>query len=276
MATALPVIGAQLSVLDLPAHRDWLAEKNRDLELPEFSLADILRAPGPFIEMAQKALDGWHGRLGIHGPYSGFELDVRDREIRAVAQARLDAALDVCDRLGAVQMVIHSPYDLWDAGNLDNTPRSRGASIEAILDTLAPALRRGEDQGVTMVLENIKDTDPALRAAVVESAASPALKLSVDTGHAFWAHRVAGAPSAADFIRAAGAELSHLHLQDSDGLADRHWPPGEGSENWQAVFAALAERPEGSGPAPHLIVEIRDFSRLRDSVAHLQALGLGQ
>jgi len=191
MAT-LPVVGAQLSVLDLPAHRHWLAEKNRDLELPEFSMPDILRAPAPFIDMAQKALEGWHGRLGIHGPYAGFELDVGDREIRALVQARLLAGLDVCEALGAIQMVIHSPYDSWDAGNLDNTVRTRRANIDAILATLAPVLKRAEDQGMALVLENIKDTEPDLRAAVVRKADTPALKLSVDTGHAFWAHRIAG------------------------------------------------------------------------------------
>ena len=78
------VVGAQLTVLDLPKHRDWLFEKNRDLELPEFCMADILAAPDPFIDMAKKALDGWQGRLGIHGPFAGFELDVKDRELRAV------------------------------------------------------------------------------------------------------------------------------------------------------------------------------------------------
>ncbi len=268
----LPVIGAQLSVLDLAAHRDWLAEKNRDLELPEFSMADILRAPGPFIDMARKALDGWHGRLGIHGPYAGFELDVSDREIRALVQARLLAALDVCAALGAVQMVIHSPHDLWDAGNLDNTPRARKANIDAILQTLAPVLARAESQGVVLALENVKDSDPALRGAVVAAANSPALKLSVDTGHAFWAHRVAGAPPVAEFLRAAGEDLAHVHLQDSDGLADRHWPLGEGEEDWVAVFQALGE----VACQPHLIVELRDFSRVRDSVAHLARLGLGQ
>ncbi len=268
----LPVIGAQLSVLDLPAHRDWLAEKNRDLELPEFSMADILRAPAPFIDLAKQALDGWSGRLGIHGPYAGFELDVTDREIRSFVQARLLAALDVCAALNAVQMVIHSPYDVWDAGNLDNTPRSRKANISAILETLAPVLSRAEGQGVVLALENIKDTDPALRAAVVAAADSPALKLSVDTGHAFWAHRVAGAPPVAEFLRSAGDDLAHVHLQDSDGLADRHWPLGEGDEDWPAVFAAL----KATSAQPHLIVELRDFSRVRASVAHLQALGLGQ
>lgn len=67
----LPVVGAQLSVLDLVRHRDWLFEQDRDLELPEFCMADILANPVPFIDMAKRALDGWNGRLGIHGPFAG-------------------------------------------------------------------------------------------------------------------------------------------------------------------------------------------------------------
>ena len=268
----LPVIGAQLSVLDLDRHRDWLFEKNRDLELPEFCMADILRNPDPFIDMAKKKLDGWHGRLGIHGPFSGFELDVKDKEIRAVVQARLDAALGVCERLSARQMVIHSPYDPWDAQNLDNGPKDRQKSIAAILDTLKPAIVRAESLGVEMVLENIKDTEPALRRAVVEAADTPALRLSVDTGHAEWAHVSAGAPPVDRFVSDAGGLLGHVHLQDADGHADRHWVLGEGSINFHAIFRALGE----AGGQPHLIVEINEFSRVPESVAHLERLRLGQ
>jgi sugar phosphate isomerase/epimerase len=268
----LPVIGAQLSVLDLGRHRDWLFAKDRDLELPEFCMADILARPAPFIAMAQKALDGWLGRLGIHGPFAGFELDVKDREIRPIVQRRIDQALDVCEALGAVQMVLHSPYDRWDACNLDNTPAGRDKRVTAILETLEPALIRARDIGVQIVLENIKDTDPADRLAVVQAADTPALALSVDTGHAHWAHSVDGAPPVDRFISSAGARLGHVHLQDTDGWADRHWPLGEGNITWPAVFKALAE----CDAQPHLIVEINDFDRVEASVAHLEALGLAQ
>lgn len=267
-----PIIGAQLSVLDLDRHRDWLFEKHRDLELPEFCMADILAAPEPFIDMAKQKLDGWQGRLGIHGPFAGFELDVKDREIRAVVQARLDAALEVCARLGARQMVIHSPYDPWDAHNLDNGPKDRAKSIGAILDTLAPALKRAEALGVEMVLENIKDTEPGLRRAVVEAADTPSLRLSVDTGHAEWAHVSAGAPPVDRFVSDAGDLLGHVHLQDADGWADRHWVLGEGTINFPSIFKALGNL----HAKPHLIVEINDFSRVPESVAHLERLGLGQ
>jgi sugar phosphate isomerase/epimerase len=268
----LPVIGAQLSVLDIDRHRDWLFDRNRDLELPEFCMADVLRAPDVFIDMALTKLDGWHGRLGIHGPFSGFELDCRDREMRAVVQTRLDQALDVCGRLGAVQMVLHSPFDLWDQHNLGNAPKGLDRRVGAILDTLQPALERAGDLGVVLVLENIRDVDPTHRMAVVAAADSPALRLSVDTGHANWAHHVAGAPPVDRFITAAGDLLAHVHLQDTDGSADRHWVPGEGNIAFPAVFSALA----GVKSAPHLIVEINEFSRVPEAVAHLAALGLAQ
>ena len=63
-----------------------------------------------------------------------------------------------------------------------------------------------------------------------------------------------------------------MHLQDADGYADRHWVLGEGDTNFHAIFKALGELEV----KPHLIVEINDFSRVPDSVAHLEALGLGQ
>jgi sugar phosphate isomerase/epimerase len=268
----LPVVGAQLTALNLAAHRDWLLEKDRDVELAEYAMPDILRAPEPFIDQARKTLDGWNGRLGVHGPFRGFEIDVADREIRALVQARLEACLDACAALGAVQMVLHSPYDAWDHANLGRKPRDRARRVAAIVETLAPALKRAGDQGVTLVLENIRDVDPAERAAVLEAAASPALKLSVDTGHAHWAHRHCGAPDAAGFVAAAGSALAHVHLQDTDGSHDCHWPLGAGDIDFAAVFAELGRLPQ----RPHLVVEINDFSRIRESVAHLEALGLAQ
>ncbi len=267
-----PVIGAQLSVLDIGRNRDWLFAKDRDIELPEFSVPDLLRSPEGVIGIVKDALDGWRGRLGIHGPYMGFGLDTIDRDMRACVQARLDRALDVCAELGAVWMVVHSPFDLWDAHNIEGTPNGLGSRVAAILETVSPALRRAEDMGTVLVLENVKDADPAHRAAVVAAADSPALRLSVDVGHANWAHRMAGAPPPDRFVLAAGESLGHVHLQDTDGYADRHWVPGEGNIPFPAVFAALS----GIDADPHLIVEITDFGRVQDAVGYLETLGLAR
>jgi sugar phosphate isomerase/epimerase len=68
------------------------------------------------------------------------------------------------------------------------------------------------------------------------------------------------------WVREAGAYLAHMHLQDGDGCADRHWAPGRGSINWYAVFDALAELPE----MPRLILETQQID---EGAAWLAAQG---
>jgi sugar phosphate isomerase/epimerase len=96
--------------------------------------------------------------------------------------------------------------------------------------------------------------------------------VSVDTGHAHYAHVSTGAPPVDVFVRAAGARLAHVHLQDADGYADRHWAIGEGTIRWAEVFRALAESPG----APRLVLELADKGGIAASMAHLEAAGLGR
>ncbi|RMD48044.1 MAG: sugar phosphate isomerase/epimerase [Alphaproteobacteria bacterium] len=261
--------GAQISLLDLPRLRPWLDEGPRDLELPEFVFASVLRGDWrAFVRRARELLAGWQGRLGIHGPFSGFEIDSRDPEVAAIVRARLDSALDVCAELGAGLMVIHSPFDLWDRSYFAIRPRSARGRIEAAAGILAPVCERAEALGVRIAIENIRDADPAQRMAIVEAVDSPALGLSGDTGHALWAHVNAGAPPPDIFVRAAGRRLFHVHLADTDGWADRHWPPGEGRVPWPAVLDAIRE----SGADPHLIIEINEPDRIPAAAAFLDGL----
>jgi sugar phosphate isomerase/epimerase len=65
--------------------------------------------------------------------------------------------------------------------------------------------------------------------------------------------------------------LHHVHLQDAEGYADRHWVIGEGTIGWYAVFRALSQLQS----APRLILELRDKSGIPASMAYLEAAGLG-
>ena len=273
MAKTPPLIGAALSILDLGRFSGWLREAPRDLEIQDFCFGSILSGDwGPFAEAARKALDGFSGRLGIHGPFIGFAIDSADPEVRAVAARRLDQALDVCAALGAVQMVIHSPYSAWDYHNLDNKPRDRARKIERVHACLGAAVKRAEDQGVMLVIENIEDIDPRDRLRLAESFGSEAVKVSLDTGHAHFVHTVLGAPPVDRFVQAAGDRLGHVHLQDVDGCADRHWAVGEGTIPWAAVFRAL----ESVKSQPHLVLELNDSGGIPASMEWLGARGLAR
>lgn len=273
MSETLPVIGACLPVPALETHRNWLFEMDRDIELQSFHMADVLDGDWqPLAEQANRLLDGHKGRIGIHGPFWGFAVHSMDPAIRRVVESRMTQGLDVCAAVNGTHMVIHSPYTTWDHNNLDNVPGSRDKVIEYTHDTLSRVVKRAEDQGVVLVLENIMDKDPAERRVLVDSFGSDALQLSVDTGHAQLAHGSAGAPPVDYFIQDAGTQLAHVHLQDADGYADRHWSIGEGNILWASVFRAIA----ALGHSPRLVLELRDNTLIRDSMAYLAARGLAR
>lgn len=271
--TDLPIVGAALLVDQMSVYRDWYLEKPRALEIQSFIHADVLN--GDWKTMAdevKKQLDGHQGRLGIHGPFWGFTIDTSDPDVRSVVQRRLHQALDVCAYIGADQMVIHSPFTTWSHYHMDGGNRDREEIIENTQHTLAPVLKRAEDMGCVLVVENIEDINPVDRLQLVQSFGSSSVAVSIDTGHAHYAHGVTGAAPVDYFVCAAGNSLQHVHLQDADGYADRHWAIGMGTINWRAVFAAL----EKCTSNPRLILELRDHRDILPSAAYLEALHLTQ
>ncbi|HKK37654.1 MAG TPA: hypothetical protein VJ994_15300 [Paracoccaceae bacterium] len=127
-----PVVGACLPVGSLARCRDWPFDMDRDLEAQTCHQPGVVDGDGqtPAAEAA-KALDGFKGRLGIHGPFRGFTIDSTDAGIREVVTRRKMQGLDVCERLGATPMVIRSPFTAWDAQTLDARPTATGASARA-------------------------------------------------------------------------------------------------------------------------------------------------
>ena len=142
-------------------------------------------------------------------------------------------------------------------------------SVPAVIDGDTTAF--AADAGIEIVLENIEDGNPADRKALVESFASDALKLSIDTGHAHYAHGICNAPPVDYYVKSAGNLLAHVHLQDADAHADRHWSIGRGSIHWHAVFDALAKL----DAYPRLILELKNRAEIPASMAWLEAEGLG-
>ena len=257
-----PIVGAAVWAEDLEnidGMVAFLMDNNRDVEIRDFYLVDTLRDDwSPLSEKVRDRLDGHHGRIGIHGPFFGFQLDTPDRDVRAIAQARLHAGIDACLAVasspGTAHMVIHSPYTPWDWHNQDCRPGWRSDKIERVHETLRGVVKRAEDEGVVIVIENVEDKDPRDRVALARSFDSPAVSVSLDTGHAHYAHGATGAPPVDNYVRAAGAMLSHVHLQDCEGFADRHWRIGRGTIMWHSVFSALAELPE----MPRLLLELME------------------
>ena len=269
--TELPVLGACLPIAALPAHLDWLLSEQRDLELQSFTEAAVLngdwRTP---VAQARDLLSDYKGRLGIHGPFWGFTIASKDVDVQRIVARRMDQALDVADALGATQIVIHSPYTTWDYNNLDKEPDGRSGVIERAHATLGAAVKRAEALGVTFVIENIEDKNPLDRLALMQSFDSKAVRLSIDTGHAQYAHVSTGGAPVDYFVTLAGEMLEHVHIQDADGHADRHWRPGMGTVCWEAVFAAVMLL----DVKPRLVLELRNKADVIPGWRVLKDMGL--
>ena len=273
--TDLPLLGAAMSTATLETLQDFILSENRDLEVQDFCNCDLLNGDWKTVaDQTRKLLAGYTGRLGIHGPFWGLNIASPDREMRALNTRKHLQGIEVCEYLGVTQMVIHSPYTTWSYNNLDNGPDRENYQqlIENCHDTMKDVVKRAEDCGVTMVIENIEDIDTDIRCALADSFDSTAMAVSIDTGHAHYAHGSNGAAPVDYFVRRAANRLQHIHLQDADGYADRHWAIGEGTIRWQAVFRALEELTS----QPRLILELRDKAGILPSVAYLNALGLAR
>ena len=78
--------------------------------------------------------------------------------------------------------------------NLDLDPDGRANIVERVKATLAEVIARAETIGCEIVIENIEDKDPRDRVRLAKALESSKVRVSLDTGHANYAHISTGAP----------------------------------------------------------------------------------
>lgn len=273
MNTLPLLIGAALPINDLATYRDWLIADQRDLEIQDFYNNNLLDEDWrPLVQQAKAVLDGYSGRLGIHGPTDGLPLLTIDKRVRALVQDRLRQGLAVCAELGGTHMVLHSPFDCFGHPQMHHS-WSQGLQQEiddthAVLDAIVPLAAQ---INCTLMIEVSYDIAITPLLSLVQSFNSPFVRLSLDTGHALIMHQYGG-PMPDQWVREAGAWLGHVHLQDVDGHLDRHWPPGMGNVNWAALFEALSTLEH----QPRLVLELREPARIAQAMRYLSDRGLAQ
>jgi sugar phosphate isomerase/epimerase len=259
-----------MPIADLPAHIDWIMSGQRDLELWDPSDADILdRHWRNQTDAARQLLAGYTGRLGIHGPWNGLPLTCPDPRVQALVAERLIQGLAFAADLQASHMVLHSPFDFFGSLHVAHS-RSAGLDAEIALAhaTLREVLPQADQQGCMLVIEVCSDTNTRPLIELVRSFASEYVRLSLDVGHALVMQRIGGPPPD-QWVRDAGELLAHLHLQDNDGLYDRHWAPGEGDLNWYALFEALSEQEH----QPRIVLELNQTKKIPQGFAYLRDRG---
>lgn len=251
-----PKVGASLNLERLKTYHDLIVGQQRPVEFQDAANSGLLDGNWKSAtKEINELLDGHTAVRGIHGPFIDLTISASDLKIRQAVIDRLKQGLEFAAEIGATHMVIHSPTRFLGTSPFEPPRNVLGLTDEfgSVQATVNAILPRAQEIGCAIMIENLYDRNPMRLCSMVESFDSEFVRMSLDVGHAYVASRLGGA-SPDHWIGYAGPLLGHLHLQDTDGDADRHWPPGLGKVEWYALFKALDQLEH----QPRLIIETFD------------------
>ncbi len=213
-------------------------------------------------------------------PFDGPRLAAQSRKL-------LHLSIDISHALGCNRVVLCSPHWHWrkSAGVYERVTKPQ--AVRATIRAMESFVRHAEDQHVAIHFEPLVYHDSnAIEtldevSALFEAIPSPNLQLLLDTGHIQVTAKRSGEDPVA-YLRAHferfGDRITHIHLDDNDGVADSHLLPGEGEVDLHAMMAVLKDFSYGAwlslevtGLGPY-IVPGRAEAVLRQGLAYIDGL----
>ncbi len=158
------------------------------------------------------------------------ELDGLDADARKRGVAYVERVVKQCAALGG-DVVYLVP-------GKDDSP----ATLSRYADSLAQAANQAANHNVKLCIEHFPGTALSTAAATlafINAIDHPNLGLLFDIGHIQMSNE-----DPVEVIRAAGARLDYVHLDDNDGHGDLHWALLDGvltTETLRETFGALQE-----------------------------------
>jgi sugar phosphate isomerase/epimerase len=183
------------------------------------------------IENIKRKLD-YSPELTVHAPFMDLSPGAVDSKVRAVTLERFYQTLDIAGALGAKAVVFHSGYEKWRfAHRVD-------IWLEGSLKTWKEVIKRAEDTGVKIAVENIFEDSPGNLALLMKELGSERFGICFDTGHCNLFSKVA----LEQWLSALKDSIIELHIHDNDRSFDSHLPIGEGTFDFGGLFTALRGR----------------------------------
>ena len=184
----------------------------------------------PYAEFARHARDCGVAIRSFHLPFYTDEtvdpaaLDPGVRRRTAELHAHY---VRVAASMGARIAVVHACLEpVEDADRAERLARAK-ESMAALADI-------GAAQGVTVCVENLPRSCLGNTSAELADivACDPRLRVCFDVNHLLL-------ESHADFLSRLGPLVATLHVSDYDFVNERHWLPGEGKIDWNALADGL-------------------------------------
>lgn len=199
-----------------------------DIEISEGRLEESCRLP--FKEIAESAKRHNVNLWSFHFPFVPFnEIDVSRKDLQKNTLEKLGALMEKAAAVGVKTFVIHASGEPIDEAD-------RRARIECAKESLYRLAEKASAFGGTIAVENLprtclgRNSDDILELI----SAHKDLRVCFDTNHLLSEDPV-------DFVKRVGNKIVTLHVSDYDRINERHWLPGEGCIDWQALINALRD-----------------------------------
>lgn len=202
---------------------------NPEIGLDAYSLSHFQRRD--FTKMA-RAFNKARRRLTLHAPFQDLLPGALDEMILSASIRRLRQAFRLLPVFKPKTIVCHLGYDAklyqWDRQNwLD-----RSAATWKEFAALAAA------HSVTVMVENVYETDPDLFVQLLTLVDAPNLQVCLDVGHL----QAFGGGDFERWLHTLWPLIGQLHLHDNRGDQDAHLALGQGTVPLQTVLNFLASR----------------------------------
>jgi sugar phosphate isomerase/epimerase len=173
--------------------------------------------------------------LSLHAPTFEINIASANPGARAEAVRQYREAVRLAADIGATRVVVHE-------GHMSYWKLSRADARQAAVDGLRQVLESARQEGVTIALENTNFGKFAMLdtwqewLALARDLNDPALRLTLDTGHA----QIAGW-NIPEVIRALAPQIAQIHISDNHGSMDDHLILGDGVVDWTALAQTVRE-----------------------------------
>lgn len=216
------------------AYLPYLEKYGIGLELQSYGLKGSLSqaAWDERIELHRAVRQNYQGRLAIHGPFLGMSYNYKDHLLKEAIRKRMDMTYDVVSEFKPDTLVMHTGMT-----SEVTTFKFESEWISDLTEFWKTEIKKYEDIGVTVVLENIIEETPDLMIELIDRIGHPNMGICLDIGH----FNICGKISINDWICRLGSRLRHVHAHDNHGTRDEHLPLGEGTIDFDGFFAILSK-----------------------------------
>lgn len=234
------------------------AEYDACFEYNDFYAPALLEDP----EKLRARIAFWRGfgrekrRDTMHGVFLDITVHSDDPQIRRVSEQRVRQSMEIAGEMELRGVVFHT--------NL--IPNFKSAFyLNGWVERNVEFFSRlcAEYPEIEVYMENMFDTEPdMLRAIALRMEAVKNFGICYDRAHA---QVFGGGP--ARWLEALAPYILHMHINDNDGLTDRHDSVGSGVIDWRAFDEALRTR----GVEASVLVETADLAKQRASLEYMKA-----